>query len=155
MHVGPIQQPKPARAAEHCVKGKRQNQSTGEHRSKIIQADQFSEEAARHARRVDRAETEKNDLNLNISRYISTAVGEADIDLHASHQALVDIEKAIAAAEGRHNACLKALDLKPLPWACRLTWRPEMACSTRPCCRNSPDSRPAAGCPSLKPVQAT
>ena len=102
-------------AAEHFVKGKRQNQLTDEHIAKIIKTYQFREEHARYARRVEMAEIEKNDFNLNISRYISTAVGEAEIDLDDTHQALVDIEKAIAAAKDRHNGFLKELGLKLLP----------------------------------------
>jgi type I restriction enzyme M protein len=61
------------------------------------------------------AEIEKNDFNLNISRYISTAVGEAEIDLAATHQQLVAIEQEIAAAKAKHNAFLKELDLDLLP----------------------------------------
>lgn len=102
-------------AAEHFVKGKRQNQLTDAHIAKIIKTYQFREEAARYSRRVEMAEIEKNDFNLNISRYISTAVGEADIDLDDTHQKLLDIEKAIAAAKDTHNRFLKELGLKLLP----------------------------------------
>ena len=45
------------------------------------------------------AEIAKNDFNLNISRYISTAVGEAEIDLAATHSELGKIEIAIAKAK--------------------------------------------------------
>jgi type I restriction enzyme M protein len=105
-------------AAEHFVKGKRQNQlSDGPdgHIAKIIRTYQFREEEARYSRRVEMAEIEKNDFNLNISRYISTAVGEAEIDLDATHRELVDTEKAIAAAKETHNGFLKELGLKLLP----------------------------------------
>ena len=102
-------------AAEHFVKGKRQNQLTDEHIAKIIKTYQFREEEARYARRVEMADIEKNDFNLNISRYISTAVGEAEIDLEETHQELVAIEKAIAAAKDTHNGFLKELGLKLLP----------------------------------------
>lgn len=102
-------------AAEHFVKGKRQNQLTDEHIAKIIKTYQFREQEARYSRRVEMAEIEKNDFNLNISRYISTAVGEAEIDLDDTHQALLEIEKAIAAAKDTHNGFLKELGLKPLP----------------------------------------
>jgi type I restriction enzyme M protein len=102
-------------AAEHFVKGKRQSQLTGEHIAKIIKTYQFRDDVPRYSRKVEMAEIEKNDFNLNISRYISTAVGEAEIDLDATHQALVEIEKAIAAAKDKHNAFLRELDLKPLP----------------------------------------
>jgi len=102
-------------AAEHFVKGKRQNQLTDEHIAKIIETYQFRKEEARYSRRVEMAEIEKNDFNLNISRYISTAVGEAEIDLTAMHGELVEIEKAIAAAKEKHNGFLKELGLSPLP----------------------------------------
>ena len=61
------------------------------------------------------AEIEKNEFNLNISRYISTAVGEAEISLDATHGELVEIEKAIATAKHKHNDFLKELGLSPLP----------------------------------------
>ena len=102
-------------AAEHFVKGKRQNQLTEEHIAKIIATYQFRQEAPRYARRVDMAEIEKNDYNLNISRYISTAVGEAKIDLDATHGELLEIENTIAAAKHKHNAFLQELGLSPLP----------------------------------------
>jgi hypothetical protein len=102
-------------AAEHFEKGKRQNQLRPEHIAKIIETYQFRKEEARYSRRVEMAEIERNDFNLNISRYISTAVGEAEIDLDDTHQALVEIEKVIAAAKDKHNAFLKELGLLPLP----------------------------------------
>ena len=102
-------------AAEHFVKGKRQNQLTDAHIAKIIETYQFRKEEARYSRRVEMAEIEKNDFNLNISRYISTAVGEAEISLEATHGELVEIEKAIAVAKQKHNAFLKDLGLPSLP----------------------------------------
>ncbi|MDP2406270.1 MAG: type I restriction-modification system subunit M [Hydrogenophaga sp.] len=104
-----------ASGPEHFEKGKRQNQLTKKHIDKIIQTYQFREEEARYSRRVEMAEIEKNDFNLNISRYISTAVGEAEIDLDENHQGLVEIEKTIAAAKDKHNGFLRELGLKPLP----------------------------------------
>lgn len=102
-------------AAEHFVKGKRQNQLTEEYIAKIIKTYQFREEEARYSRRVGMAEIEKNEFNLNISRYISTAVGEAEIDLAATHGDLITIENAIAAAKQKHNVFLKELGLNLLP----------------------------------------
>jgi type I restriction enzyme M protein len=102
-------------AAEHFVKGKRQNQLTDEHIAKIIDTYQFRQEAPRYARRVGMEEIAKNDFNLNISRYISTAVGEAEIDLGATHAQLLEIEQTIAAAKDKHNAFLKELGLSLLP----------------------------------------
>ena len=102
-------------AAEHFVKGKRQNLLTEAHIAKIIETYQFRREEPRYARRVDMQEIEKHGYNLNISRYISTAVGEAQIDLEATHGELLEIEKTVLAAKQKHNEFLKALGLSPLP----------------------------------------
>jgi type I restriction enzyme M protein len=102
-------------AAEHFVKGKRQNQLSAEHIARIIRTYQFREEAPRYARRVEMAEIEKNDFNLNISRYISAAVGEAEIDLSAIHADLGRIETEIDSAKRRHNDFLRELGLPALP----------------------------------------
>ncbi|MFN5350483.1 MAG: type I restriction-modification system subunit M, partial [Polaromonas sp.] len=102
-------------AAEHFDKGKRQNQLTQGHIDKIIKTYQYRGEEARYSRRVGMAEIEKNEFNLNISRYISTAVGEAEIDLEATHGELVEIEKAVATAKQKHNEFLQELGLSPLP----------------------------------------
>lgn len=104
-------------AAEHFVKGKRQNQLTKEYIAKIIDTYQFRKEETRYSRRVSMAEIEKNDFNLNISRYISTAVGEVEINLAATHASLVEIEKAIQIATAKHNEFLKELDKPLLPSA--------------------------------------
>jgi len=102
-------------AAEHFVKGKRQNQLTPEHIAKIIETYKFRKEEPRYSRRVEMAEIEKNDFNLNISRYISTATAEEEIDLATTHTKLIDIERDIRAATQKHNDFLKQLGLKPLP----------------------------------------
>jgi type I restriction enzyme M protein len=102
-------------AAEHFDKGKRQNQLSEAHIAKIIDTYQHRKVEDRYSRRVDMAEIEKNDFNLNISRYISTAVAEAEIDLSATHAELVKIESDIAAAKAKHNAFLQELGLIPLP----------------------------------------
>jgi type I restriction enzyme M protein len=61
------------------------------------------------------AEITKNDFNLNISRYISTATAEEEIDLQAVNSELRDIEQAISAARDKHNSFLKELGLPLLP----------------------------------------
>ena len=103
-------------AAEHFVKGKRQNQLTEEHIEKFVATYQKRpKRVERYARRVDMKEIEANDYNLNISRYISTAVSETEIDLAATHGELVEIENAIQKATTKHNKFLKELGLSPLP----------------------------------------
>jgi type I restriction enzyme M protein len=103
-------------AAEHFTKGKRQNQLSAEHISTIIDTYRNRTETPRYSRRVEMREIEKNDFNLNISRYISTAVGEEEIDLKATNAELVRIEKAIREATLKHNAFLKELGLPELPY---------------------------------------
>jgi type I restriction enzyme M protein len=102
-------------AAEHFEKGKRQNHLRPEHIQKIITTYQYRKQEARYSRRVEMAEIEKNDFNLNISRYISTAVGEVEIDLPAIHAELTEIEGTIQTATGKHNEFLKELGIPLLP----------------------------------------
>ena len=98
-------------AAEHFEKGKRQNQLLPEHIEKIISTYQFRKEEPRYARRVSMEEIEKNDFNLNIARYVSTAVAEPEVDLAATHAELLLIEQKISEARQRHNRFLAELGL--------------------------------------------
>ncbi len=102
-------------AAEHFEKGKRQNQLLPEHIDTIIDTYQHRKEAPRYARRVGMEEIEKNDFNLNISRYVSTAEAEEEIDLAAVHAELVSLEQKRKAALDKHNDFLKELGLPLLP----------------------------------------
>jgi type I restriction enzyme M protein len=103
-------------AAEHFVKGKRQNQLSEEHIAKIIDTyQQRPERIERYARRVEMVEIEKNDFNLNISRYISTAVGETEVNLQEINAELVTLSQNIKDARDKHNTFLKELDLPALP----------------------------------------
>ena len=102
-------------AAEQFDKGKRQNRLTEAHIAKIIDTYTFRTEESRYSRRVEMDEIKKNDWNLNISRYISTATEEAEIDLDATHEQLVAAERAIQAATTKHNAFLSELGLPLLP----------------------------------------
>ena len=94
-------------AAEHFEKGKRQNQLKPEHISKIIETYQFRKEEPRYSRRVGMDEIAKNEFNLNISRYISTAIAEEEIDLAAVHAELTEIDRTIQTATAKHNEFLK------------------------------------------------
>lgn len=98
-------------AAEHFEKGKRQNRLLPEHIDKIVATYQFRKEEDRYARRVSMEEIEKNDYNLNISRYVSTAKTEESVDLQAVHAELQAIEKRILQASSTHNQYLKELGL--------------------------------------------
>lgn len=102
-------------AAECFEKGKRQNRLRPEDIDKIIDTYQHRKEAPRYSRRVGMEEIEKNDFNLNISRYVSTAEVEEEIDLSSVHAELVLLEQTRKAALDKHNAFLTELGLPPLP----------------------------------------
>lgn len=101
-------------AAEHFEKGKRQNALLPEHIDKIVGTYQHRKEEERYARRVSMEEIEKNDYNLNISRYVSTAESEPEVDLAEVHATLSAIDDRIAKAAQTHNAFLKELGLPPI-----------------------------------------
>lgn len=104
-------------AAEHFVKGKRQNQLTDAHIAKIIDTYQFRTEEDRYSKRIGMERIAEEGYNLNISRYISTAEQEIAIDLSATHRELIEIDKQIRDSTAKHNAFLKELGLSPLPRA--------------------------------------
>ncbi|WP_159021466.1 type I restriction-modification system subunit M [Formosa sp. L2A11] len=72
------------------------------------------EKIERYARRVSMEEIEKNDFNLNISRYVSTAKPESIINLKEVNEKLADIEKKAAKALNEHNEYLKELGLEKI-----------------------------------------
>ena len=103
-------------ASEHFDKDKRQNTLSDEHIKKIIDTyQQRPDSIERYARRVEMKEIEENDYNLNISRYVSTAKPEVQIDLADTHKELVETEKEIRESVAKHNAFLKELGLPSLP----------------------------------------
>lgn len=108
-------------ASEYFEKGKRQNKLRegvdGEPNDidKIVSTYQYRKEEDRYSRRVSMDEIEKNDFNLNISRYVSTAKKEKSINLHEANERLMDIEKSISKAKAEHNKFLEELGLPLLP----------------------------------------
>lgn len=106
-------------AAEHFEKGKRQNVLTDDHIEKIVSTYRHRREEDRYAARIPMQRIEAEGYNLNISRYISTAVAEEEIDLAATQRQLVDIERSIQSATQKHNRFLEELGLQSLPLADR------------------------------------
>ena len=98
-------------AAEHFEKGKRQNRLRSEDIAKIIDTYQYRKEEERYSRRVSMAKIVEEGYNLNISRYVSTAQAEDEIDLQAVHAELTTLEGKIAEATQRHNSFLAELGL--------------------------------------------
>lgn len=101
-------------AAEHYEKGKRQNTLLPEHIEKIVNTYKNRTEETRYSRRVSMQEIEQNEYNLNISRYVSTAVEEEMIDLQAVNQKLAELDTQITKARDTHNNFLKELGLPPI-----------------------------------------
>jgi type I restriction enzyme M protein len=102
-------------ASEHFEKGKRQNHLLPKHIKKIVDTYQYRKEEKRYSRGVSMKEIEKNDYNLNISRYISAAKPEEIIKLDEVNMKLIDLEKKIKMTENKHNEYLKELGLPSLP----------------------------------------
>ncbi|MFA7320313.1 MAG: type I restriction-modification system subunit M [Dokdonella sp.] len=102
-------------AAEHFTKGKRQNQLSEAHIERIVSTYRDRTEHERYSRRVPMKEIIDNDCNLNISRYVSTAQTEEDIDLKVVHADMVKIENDLMKAKRRHNTFLAELGLPLLP----------------------------------------
>lgn len=103
-------------ASEHFEPGKRQSQLLPEHIEKIVETyKNRPENVERYARRVSMSEIKKNDYNLNISRYVSTALSEEKVDLLEVNKELVNLEEQIIQATTRHNEFLEELGLPLLP----------------------------------------
>jgi type I restriction enzyme M protein len=102
-------------ASKYFEKGKRQNHLLPKHIQKIIDTYKFRKEEDRYSRRVSMKEIAANNYNLNISRYISTAVAEDEVDLAVVNTNLVDLEKKIEESTKKHNEFLDELGLPPLP----------------------------------------
>jgi len=98
-------------ASEHFTKDKRQNKLENEHIDKIVETYQYRKEETRYSRAVSLKEIEKNDFNLNISRYVSTAKEEKIIDLDKVNGELKSIEDDIKKFKDEHNVYLKELGL--------------------------------------------
>jgi type I restriction enzyme M protein len=104
-----------ASGPENFEKGKRQNRLADDHIGKIIETYQFRNEEERYSKRVSMERIAEEGFNLNISRYISTATAEQEIDLEMINIELIRLEEEIKSARDKHNAFLKELGLPNLP----------------------------------------
>jgi type I restriction enzyme M protein len=101
-------------ASEHYVKGKRQNALNTANIDSIVETYKYRKTTDRYSRRVSLDEIEKNGYNLNISRYVSTAEDEIEIDLDEVNERLASINERIEAKTNEHNEYLKELGLKTI-----------------------------------------
>ncbi len=97
---------------ENFAKEKRQNVLRKKDIKRIVDTYQNRpDKIERYARSVSMVEIEKNDYNLNISRYVSTAKPEPIINLKEVNTKLVAIEENIKSSREEHNSYLKELGL--------------------------------------------
>ena len=129
-------------ASDHFEKGKRQNQLTEEHIDMIVDTYQFRKEKDRYSRRVSMDEIVGNDYNLNISRYVSTAQQETDIDLSVPFDQLTRSLDEMRYIKNRgfytymKNAAIRFIQNLPLgfpqPMMKNSRWHKEPSSSQRP-----------------------
>ena len=96
-------------ASEHFTKGKRQNHLADDDIDKIVDTYQYRKEQERYSRAVSLDKIEKNEFNLNISRYVSTAKPEEIINLDDVNSELKKSQEDIEKFMTEHNAYLKEL----------------------------------------------
>ena len=102
-------------ASEYFERGKRQNHLLPEHIDKIVETYKERKEEDRYSKRFLLEEIKNDhDYNLNITRYVSTAEPEKQIDLTEVHKKLMKIETQIAKSKKKHNSYLKELGLKEI-----------------------------------------
>jgi len=101
-------------AAELYEKGKKQNVLEDKHIDKIVETYRNRTEEDRFSRRVSLKEIKENDYNLNITRYVSLAQEEEQIDLKANHATLTEIEAKIKVSKEKLNVFLKELGLEEI-----------------------------------------
>lgn len=101
-------------ASEQFEKGKRQNNLTPEHIKEIVETYKERSNKERYSRTVPMEEIENNGYNLNITRYISTAQEEPEIDLQEVNQKLAQINQSITTSTAQHNRFLRELGLEEI-----------------------------------------
>jgi type I restriction enzyme M protein len=96
-------------ASREFREGSAQNYLRDDDVKKIAATFHAWKDVPKYARVVDLAEIEKNDFNLNISRYVETAEAAEKVDVAAAIAKLREAEKRRADAEAKMNGFLKEL----------------------------------------------
>ncbi len=96
-------------ASSDFKQGTTQNYLRDEDVGKIAATVHAFADVPKYARVVGLDEIEKNDFNLNISRYVETADAAEKVDLASAIAKLRELERQRGDAEGRMNAYLKEL----------------------------------------------
>ena len=98
-------------AYKHFEKDGRLNRLRPEDIEKIVDTYQYRKQEERYSRRVSMQEIKENDYNLNLSRYVSTAEPEPDIDLLSVAKNIKEIDKQIHRIQNNHNQYTEELGL--------------------------------------------
>lgn len=96
-------------ASREFREGSARNYLRADDIKKIVAAFQAFKDAPKYARVVSFDEIEKNDFNLNISRYVETAEATEKVDVASAIAKLRELEGKRAAAEAKMNGYLKEL----------------------------------------------
>jgi type I restriction enzyme M protein len=96
-------------ASREFREGSAQNFLCDENVTKIAATFHAYKDAERYARLVEVAEIEKNEFNLNISRYVQTAATAERVDVAQAVARLRELERARSTAEAKMNAFLKEI----------------------------------------------
>ena len=96
-------------ASREFREGTAQNYLRDQDVRKIAKTFHAFKDVERYARVVELGEVEKNDWNLNISRYVETAEAEEKVDVRAAITKLRELEGERAEAEAKMNGYLKEL----------------------------------------------
>lgn len=96
-------------ASQEYEEGKAQNYLRDQDVQKIAATFHAFKDVERYARVVPVEEIEKNEFNLNISRYVDTAEAEQAVDVAEAVRKLRQLEAERAAAEAKMNAFLREL----------------------------------------------
>ena len=99
-------------ASNDFAPGVNQNSLRNQDIERITKAFHANTDADKYARAVSLAEIERNDWNLNISRYVDTSEDEARINVVGAVRKLRDLEQERAAAEEVMNRYLAELGLE-------------------------------------------
>ena len=96
-------------ASREFKEGSAQNYLREDDVKKIASTFHAFADVPKYARVVDLAEVEKNDFNLNISRYVDTVDAAEKVDVASAIAKLRELEKKRGEAQARMNAYLKEL----------------------------------------------
>ena len=99
-------------ASKEFKPGKAQNTLSDENIEKIYNTYANRQEVDRFSRKVDFAEIEENDFNLNITRYVDTFEEEAPIDIAANLRELEALKPELEKLEKEMDGYLKDLGIK-------------------------------------------